>query len=189
MHCNPARRSIRWLALVIVVLGPAVATLAPRAVSAASSATRIDVSKAARELRVYSGGELSRTYRIALGGNPIPPKRRKGDRATPEGFYYISHKNPRSQFYLSLGISYPNRDDAERGLREGLITRAQRDAIARAIAARRAPPSNTALGGDIFVHGRGSASDWTWGCIALDDADMKELYDAIDVGTPITIRP
>lgn len=150
---------------------------------------RIEVFKAERELRVYFGDELRKSYRIGLGGNPLPPKRRQGDRATPEGRYFISHKNPRSQFYLSLGVGYPNAEDAERGLRDQRITQAQRDRIVAAVAAHRPPPSNTALGGDIFVHGNGSASDWTWGCIALDDADMKELYDSIDVGTPITIHP
>lgn len=150
---------------------------------------RIEVFKAGRELRVYSGAALRKTYRIGLGSNPVPPKRRQGDRATPEGRYFISHRNPRSQFYLSLGVSYPNADDAERGLREKRITKTQRDRIVRAIDAHRPPPADTALGGDIFVHGRGSGSDWTWGCIALDDADMKELYGSIDVGTPITIRP
>lgn len=150
---------------------------------------RLEVFKVERELRVYSGDALRKTYRVGLGSNPVPPKRRQGDRATPEGRYFVSHKNPRSQFYLSLGVSYPNADDAERGLREKRITKAQRDRIVSAAAARRPPPSDTALGGDIFVHGNGSASDWTWGCIALDDADMKELYDSIEAGTPITIHP
>lgn len=150
---------------------------------------RIEIAKSERMLRVWSGAELRSAYRIGLGGNPVPPKRRQGDMATPEGRYVVSHKNPRSRFHLSLGIGYPNADDAERGQREGLITKAQRDAIVRAVAAHRPPPSNTALGGDIFVHGRGSGSDWTWGCIALDDADMQQLYDAIEVGTPVVIRP
>lgn len=157
--------------------------------AAAVADARIEVFKAKRELLVYSGQTLRSTYRIALGSNPTKPKRRQGDRATPEGRYYISHKNPRSQFYLSLGVSYPNADDAERGLREKLITKAQRDSIVRAIRAHQPPPSNTALGGDIFVHGNGSATDWTWGCIALDDTDMKALFDSIEVGTPITIHP
>lgn len=180
----------RWPLALSPILAFVLGAASGRPAQAAPFANaRIEVRKAERTMVVYSGDELFKTYRIGLGGNPIPPKRRQGDRATPEGRYFVSHKNPRSQFYLSLGVSYPNADDAERGLRDGLITRAQRDRIVRAIEAHRAPPSDTGLGGDIFVHGRGSASDWTWGCIALDDADMKELYDAVDVGTPITIRP
>lgn len=179
--------SARTILLAVAACCAAFASGARAATTIADA--RIEVFKAERELRVYSGEVLRKTYRIGLGSNPVPPKRRQGDRATPEGRYFISHKNPRSQFYLSLGVSYPNADDAERGLREKRITKAQRDRIVGAIAARRPPPSNTALGGDIFVHGNGSASDWTWGCIALDDADMKELYDSIEAGTPITIHP
>lgn len=177
----------RSILLVAAAFCAAFANVAQAAATIANA--RIEVLKAERELRVYSGDALRKTYRIGLGSNPVPPKRRQGDRATPEGRYFISHRNPRSQFYLSLGVSYPNADDAERGLLEKRITKAQRDRIVRAIQAHRPPPSNTALGGDIFVHGNGSASDWTWGCIALDDADMKELYDSIEVGTPITIHP
>lgn len=174
-------------ALLLVLTAYSLA--APPVLAAPIPDARIEVLKAERVLRVYSGNALRKSYRIGLGGNPVAPKRRQGDLATPEGEYRITHRNPRSQFYLSLGVGYPNTGDAERGLRAGLITKAQHDAIVRADAAHRPPPSNTALGGDIFVHGRGSASDWTWGCIALDDADMKALYDAIEPGTPITIRP
>jgi murein L,D-transpeptidase YafK len=157
--------------------------------SAPLANARIDVFKARRELRISAAGVLVRTYRIALGTDPVSPKQRVGDRATPEGTYFISHKNPRSQYFLSLGISYPGIDDAARGLREGIISKAQHDAIVAAIQRRVAPPGNTELGGDIFVHGRGSSTDWTWGCIVLDDADMQQVYDSIDVGTPITIHP
>jgi murein L,D-transpeptidase YafK len=154
-----------------------------------ASGTHIEVFKQRRQLEVYTGKKVVATYRIGLGSDPVSPKRREGDRATPEGRYFISHKNPRSQYFLSLGISYPGVDDAARGLREGRITKAQYTAIAAAIRQGLPPPANTALGGNIFVHGRGSSTDWTWGCVALDDADMRKLYDAIDVGTPITIHP
>ena len=108
---------------------------------------------------------------------------------TPEGRYFISHKNPRSQYFLSLGVSYRGVADAARGLREGRITKTQYAAIVAANRQHLPTPANTALGGNIFVHGRGSSIDWTWGCVALDDADMRKLYDAIEVGTPITIHP
>src|SRR5437870_13848519 len=86
----------------------------------------------------------------------------ESDRRTPEGEFYIFTKIERSAFYLSLGLSYPNAAHAQRGLRDGLITRAQYDAIARALRAKRAPPQNTHLGGDIYIHGNGTQSDWTW---------------------------
>jgi L,D-peptidoglycan transpeptidase YkuD (ErfK/YbiS/YcfS/YnhG family) len=89
---------------------------------------------------------------------------------------------------LSLGLSYPNIEDAGRGLRENLITRRQHDAIVRAIKRKSTPPQNTALGGDIYIHGNGASSDWTWGCVALENAEMKELFDAVTVGTQVMIE-
>jgi murein L,D-transpeptidase YafK len=150
---------------------------------------RIIVYKSDRRLELYSNGEMVRAYRIGLGTNPVGDKVRQGDRRTPEGQFYVCIKNPKSQFYLSLGLSYPNEEDAERGLRDGLIDRVRYNQIVNAIRSRRTPPQNTALGGEIFIHGHGSASDWTWGCVALDNPDIKELFDAVPVGTPVLIRP
>lgn len=130
-----------------------------------------------------------RTYRVGLGLNPVDDKQREGDRATPEGEFYIFTKNPKSAYYLSLGISYPNIEDAERGLRTGLINRAQHDQILSAIKRKAGPPQYTALGGLIYIHGNGAGSDWTWGCVALENEDIKELYDSVDKGTPVTIKP
>ena len=150
---------------------------------------RIVVLKSKRQLKLYSRGSLVRIYKIGLGLNPIDDKKRQGDRATPEGDFYIFTKNNKSAYYLSLGISYPNVEDAERGLRDGLISRAQHDAIIKAIKAKTAPPQNTELGGDIYIHGNGAGSDWTWGCVALENEDIKELFNAVPVGTAVRIRP
>jgi len=150
---------------------------------------RIVVSKGNRQLTLYSRGDIVRVYRVGLGFNPKDDKRTQGDGCTPEGDFYVCSRNPKSNYYLSLGLSYPNAEDAERGLRDGLISRAQRDLIVRAINARGVPPWDTKLGGEIFIHGNGSASDWTLGCVALDDPDMKELFDVIERGTPVTIKP
>ena len=150
---------------------------------------RIVVTKSKRRLELYSDGAVVRTYKIGLGLNPVPDKIRQGDRATPEGDFYVFTKNDKSAFYLSLGISYPNIEDAERGLREKMISRAQHDAIVRAIKRKATPPQNTRLGGDIYIHGNGSSSDWTWGCVALENDEMKELFDVVTVGTKVTIKP
>ncbi len=150
---------------------------------------RIVVYKRERRLELYSDSKVVRTYRIGLGLNPVADKQREGDRATPEGDFYIFVKNPKSAYYLSLGVSYPNLEDAERGLRDKLITKAQYNRIAHAIRKKVGPPQHTGLGGLIFIHGNGAQSDWTWGCVALDDEHMKELYDAVEVGIPITIKP
>jgi murein L,D-transpeptidase YafK len=149
---------------------------------------KIVVSKAARRLSLYSDGRVVRTYKIALGANPVDDKIRQGDRATPEGDFYVCVKNARSNFYLSLGLSYPNIEDAERGLRDKLITRREHARIVQAIRNKKRPPWDTALGGEIFIHGGGTENDWTWGCAALANADIKELFDAVPLGTPVRIE-
>jgi murein L,D-transpeptidase YafK len=150
---------------------------------------RIVVLKSKRRLELYSDGVMVRDYKVGLGLNPVPDKKRQGDRATPEGDFYVFTKNGKSAFYLSLGISYPNAEDAERGLRDSLISRAQHDAIVNALKRKATPPQNTALGGDIYIHGNGASSDWTWGCVALENEDIRELFSAVLVGTPVTIKP
>lgn len=178
-----------WFAALLVFLPGALAALPPAPLPAEVPSPRLVVRKARRELLLYSGDTLLKTYRVGLGANPVPPKERQGDRATPEGRYVVCRKNPRSQFLLSLGLSYPNASDAERGLRAGLVTRAQHRRILEAARAGTCPPWDTPLGGEIFVHGRGSGSDWTLGCVALDDDDVRELYPRIPVGTPVVIEP
>lgn len=147
------------------------------------------VKKGKRELFLYDGRKLIKTYRIALGFAPLGDKEKQGDGRTPEGEFYIFIKNPQSRFYLSLGVSYPSIDDAERGLENGLITRRERDAIVKAVNAGQMPLQNTKLGGEIYIHGGGSASDWTLGCVALSEEDIKELFEAIPVKTKVRIEP
>jgi murein L,D-transpeptidase YafK len=122
-----------------------------------------------------------------LGFAPAGDKEHEGDGKTPLGEFYVFTKNEQSKFYLSLGLSYPSIDDAERGLRENLISREEHDSILQAIAEKRMPPQNTPLGGEIYIHGGGTERDWTWGCVALENEEMKELFDALPVGTRVTI--
>jgi len=150
---------------------------------------RIIVRKAERKLELYSDKDLLKTYKVGLGFNPVPDKVREGDGATPEGDFYIFVKNRKSAYYLSLGVSYPNAEDAERGLQNRLITRREYEAIIDAIKKKTGPPQYTNLGGLIYIHGEGAKSDWTWGCVALENADIKELFDAVEIGTPVTILP
>ncbi len=165
----------------------------------AETSFRILVKKSERKLYLYEtkGGKerLRKTYPIALGNTPTGHKRQQGDGKTPEGEYYLTHKNPKSNFYLSLGVSYPNLSDADVGLKSGLITKSQHEAIATAIRAKSKPPQNTKLGGDIFIHGGGTGKllglikDWTLGCVALENEDIKELFDLLPVKTPVKIVP
>ena len=152
------------------------------------------VKKGERRLHLYAqrGREperLVKSYRVALGTQPSGPKRDRGDGATPEGEYYVTHANPKSRFHLSLGLSYPNAHDAAEGLRRGLLSKAVQERIAEALARGARPPQDTRLGGDVFVHGGGVASDWTLGCIALADSDIDELFARVPVRTRVTIVP
>jgi len=150
---------------------------------------RLVVKKDARALEVFDGEKLLKTYRIALGFAPVGDKEVEGDGKTPLGEFYVFTKNPQSRFYLSLGLSYPSIDDAERGLREKLISPEEYAAILEAVREKRMPPQNTALGGEIYIHGGGASTDWTWGCAALENEEMKELFETIPVGAPVTILP
>lgn len=150
-------------------------------------AAELIISKSERRLE-YKSGKLTRSFPIALGTAPIGRKIRKGDRKTPEGEYFITHKNAKSQFYLSLGLSYPNIEDAVAGVDNGIISSTEYSAVKKAIQQGKLPPQHTKLGGDIFIHGGGTQSDWTWGCIALDDVDMKFLFEHIAVNDKVIIR-
>ncbi|HEX8639338.1 MAG TPA: L,D-transpeptidase [Pyrinomonadaceae bacterium] len=149
----------------------------------------IVIKKKTRKLELFDGEKLIKTYPIALGFAPVGDKEREGDGKTPEGEFYVHFKNEKSKFYLSIGISYPNIEAAKRGLATKLITKAEHDAIVEAINNKKTPPQKTALGGEIFIHGGGSATDWTQGCAALSNADIKELFELIPAGTKVEIKP
>jgi murein L,D-transpeptidase YafK len=168
--------------------------LSPPAAPAPSDHLRIVVHKAARTLVVYRDDRAERHYPVALGRNSSADKAIEGDEATPLGEFFICAKNPRSKFFLSMCLSYPNAEDAERGLAANLITPAEHAAILSALARRATPPQHTRLGGEIYIHGqpgaRAAASEnWTRGCIALDDPAMRELFDLSTIGTPVLITP
>lgn len=150
-------------------------------------APRVEISKRKRRLFLYSEGALVRMYKVALGFNPDADKKRQGDGCTPEGEFYICQKNDQSEYYLSLGISYPNAEDAARGLHEGILTQGQYEEIMLALRFYEVPPWNTPLGGAIAIHGCGSEGDWTLGCIALDNENIEELYTIVPTGTPVFI--
>lgn len=154
--------------------------------SVEATAAELIVYKSKRILE-FKDGTTSHVFPIALGLAPFGPKTMQGDRRTPEGSYYVTHKNSRSQFHLSLGLSYPNVDDAKGGLRAGLISSNEYARIETANKRRKLPPQGTRLGGDIFIHGGGAQLDWTWGCIAVKDKDMDFLFAHVAIGDTVTI--
>jgi murein L,D-transpeptidase YafK len=113
---------------------------------------------------------------VKLGLDPYGDKVREGDWCMPEGEFYICSKNPQSKYQLSLGLNYPNKEDAERGRRDKLITRQQYREIVRRIEKKSIPPWNIPLGAEIFIHGDGENRSATYGCVALNNKDIKELF-------------
>ena len=140
------------------------------------SVDRIRIEKSTRRLMLISQGEVLKSYKIALGGNPIGPKERQGDNKTPEGTYVIDARNRESRFHLSLHISYPNERDKKRAKELGVSP-----------------------GGDIMIHGikngfswvgdAHTGVDWTKGCIAVTDQEIVEIDKLAPNGTIVEIRP
>ena len=139
-------------------------------------ADKVLIEKIERRLTLLSKGEVIKTYKIALGGNPVGPKKRQGDNKTPEGTYIIDSRNRDSGYHLSLHISYPNENDKMRAKELGVSP-----------------------GGDIMIHGikngltwvvaSHAEIDWTKGCIAVTDEEMEEIYKLVPNGTIVEIRP
>lgn len=139
-------------------------------------ADKLVVNKAKRELLLFRKGNVIRSYKIALGREPVGPKQRQGDGKTPEGDYTISGRNAASKFHRSLRISYPDGSDRARASRQGVDP-----------------------GGDIMIHGlptgRGfigaahRVMDWTEGCIAVTDAEIEEIWRLVPDGAKIQINP
>ena len=133
--------------------------------------TRILVYKESRKMYLMHGDTALRSYEFELGFAPTGHKTVEGDGRTPEGDYIIDRRNPNSRFHLSIGISYPNARDIE---------------VARGL--------GLSPGGDIFIHGTpkkfsNGTDDWTWGCIAVSNKEMEEIYAMVENGTPISIYP
>jgi len=150
----------------------------PSLPAAASSlmADRILIEKGERRLLLLNRGQVIAEYPVKLGLSPKGHKQHEGDFRTPEGVYHLSRRNPRSEFFLSVEVSYPSESDRARARAEGL------------------PP-----GGLIMIHGQPNVPrkppeyyatrDWTDGCIAVSNAAMVDIWQRTRLGIPIEIRP
>lgn len=153
----------------------------------------IIVRKSKRLLVVMENGNCERGYHIALGPNPSGHKMAEGDGRTPEGLYRICHKGGVRRRYF-MAISYPSLVDAAMAFFSGRISEDQYIKIKEAYESERCPPFDTPLGGAIGIHEGtdedwSKGPDWTQGCIGLKLEDAKELFEMIDVGTPVIILP
>lgn len=142
---------------------------------------RVEVYKSKRLLQVLDDDKVIKTYKMRLGFAPTGHKTIEGDGKTPEGQYVLDWRNPNSQFYKSLHISYPNADDLAQAKTRGV-----------------------SAGGDVMIHGSAKSlggsegqplygympkADWTWGCVAVSNQDMDELWKNVKDGTVIEIFP
>lgn len=165
--------------------------------SAFMSDVWIRVVKSKKTVYVFRGEKLDSEIPADMAYNFFADKEERGDARrpdhwrTPEGRFYVVARNPNSQFHKAWVLNYPTPADADRGLRNGLITAAEAKQIHAAGAAFRPPPMGTALGGFIEIHGSGTGTrtSWTQGCVAIPNADMDRLWDIVKVGTPVIVEP
>jgi murein L,D-transpeptidase YafK len=140
------------------------------------SADRVVIVKSARTMTLERGGQPIKTYKVALGGQPIGAKQQQGDHKTPEGEYFIDAKIAHSQFYMALHLSYPSAEDRARARKRGVSP-----------------------GGDVEIHGLGKKygwigdrhrlTDWTDGCIAVTNEEIEDIFRIVPVGTHVEIKP
>ena len=150
--------------------------LLPTNIISAEKADFVVVDKSESKLYLKKDGKILEEYHVSFGANPKGPKQKQGDEKTPEGRYILDYKNANSKFYKSIHISYPNEQDK-----------------------KNAQKLNVSPGGDIMIHGQKNGLgwlsfiaqrfDWTNGCIAVTNGEMDEIWQAVEVGTPIEIKP
>lgn len=155
------------LMIILLLIFPAAAFGAPKAES-------LLVKKGEKKLYLIADGKPLKSYNVVFGSNPVGHKQQEGDERTPEGKYFIDYKKADSSFYKAIRISYPNQNDIENAKSLGVNP-----------------------GGLIMIHGQRNGLEWfasisqlfnwTDGCIAVANAEMEEIWDAVDVGTPIEI--
>lgn len=167
---------MRWLLalLALTLVSPTFASSAPTLRGKAID--KVLVVKSERKLHLMGRGEVLKSYRISLGKAPSGAKVREGDLKTPEGFYWIDWRKTSDKYNLSMHISYPNARDAANARKQGV-----------------------SAGGMIMIHGTPldeeypewffNTLDWTEGCIAMRNADMREVWNLVQDGTLIEIRP
>ena len=164
-----AFRNLKKILLIFFLLIPSISFGIEKADS-------VLVIKSESTLYLMKNGVMLKMYHVAFGANPKGHKQQEGDDRTPEGKYILDYKNENSSFYKAIHISYPNDDDKKRAKEKGVSP-----------------------GGQIMIHGQKNGFgwlsfitqrfNWTDGCIAVSNSDMEEIWNAVDVGTPIEIKP
>ncbi len=172
----PRSRRVRVTRYMMILVALAAVPAARADADRFPMADRVIVDKSARELRLMRDGEAFRTFPIALGLAPVGDKEQEGDNRTPEGLYHLDLRNPNSDYFLSIRISYPNAADRAAAREKGVDP-----------------------GGQIMIHGQPNVptyslayyrrADWTNGCIAVSNSDMIDIWLMTPRGVPIEILP
>jgi murein L,D-transpeptidase YafK len=170
------RRSAKYLWAALALASGAAAPLQGASADEIAAATRVVVHKAEHKLYLYEGNRLLGEYKVQLGLSPTGQKEREHDFRTPEGRYTLARRNTRSEYFLAIQVSYPNKEDE-----------------------LRARKNRWAPGGSIMIHGFPNqpkhpasyyeSNDWTDGCIALSNSDMVEVWMRTQDNIPIEIDP
>jgi murein L,D-transpeptidase YafK len=170
--CRLWRTAIFWIFAALCVCAVVLSSTA----GPPKQADRIVVVKSKRTMSLMSGSQVLKTYKVALGGQPLGAKDRQGDHKTPEGIYSVDRKIPNSQFHKALHLSYPNAADRERARQLGVSP-----------------------GGDVEIHGLGGQwgwigsqhllKDWTDGCVAVTNEEIDEIWPLVQTGMVVEIRP
>ncbi|WP_043308652.1 murein L,D-transpeptidase family protein [Pseudomonas sp. ML96] len=167
---------MRWLLALLCITLTGLSQATPAPAPSGKPVDKVLVVKSERKLHLMGRGEVLKSYRISLGKIPTGAKVREGDLRTPEGFYWIDWRKTSDKYNLSMHISYPNARDAANARKKGV-----------------------SAGGMIMIHGTPlddeypewffNTLDWTEGCIAMRNADMREVWSMVQDGTLIEIRP
>lgn len=167
---------MRWLIVFCLLISPLTQAMSTPGLNSRTAVDKVLVIKSERKLHLLSNGAVLKSYRVSLGKRPNGPKQHEGDKRTPEGFYWIDWRKVSDRYNLAMHISYPNQQDQSRAQKKGM------------------PP-----GGMIMIHGTPlndeypewyfHTLDWTEGCIAMRNRDMREVWSLVKDGTLIEIRP
>ena len=159
-----------------IIVSVSVVLLFAGGVYSEQPADRVVVDKSESRLYLMHEGQTFASYHVVFGANPQGHKLQQGDERTPEGHYLLDYKNANSLYYKSIHISYPNEIDRQEARKQGVDP-----------------------GGDIMIHGQKNGYEglsflaqrfnWTNGCIALNNKDMDSVWEAVQPGTPIEIKP
>lgn len=166
--------------------------------TASAADYEIEIVKSQRLLYLKHGDKVEKTFHAAFGYGGRGDKRQFGDHKTPIGVYRIIKVKGSDHFHRFLMLNYPNVKDAYWGLKNGMLTRVEFDAIVEAAKSGQMPPQNTPLGGAVGIHGIGEITpdkltihenvNWTEGCIALTNEQIDELSRYVEIGTKVVIN-